>query len=472
MKLNRKNFLKIAGLASAGMMVRSSRVSANAPFSNDYVQKFNMHGYAAPKLNKVRIGIIGLGNRGTGVIERFAQVEDVEIKALCDLIPERVNKAVNSVKKFSHSPEAYSGDENAWKKLCERDDIDLVLATTPWALHAPNAIYAMEHGKHVAIEIPGVKTIEECWQIVETSERTKKHCTLLANSAYGDFNLLILNMAREGFFGEIIHGEGAYIHDRVTGNDRWERDKENDNWFLYRPWRLKENINRNGNLYAAHGLGTICQVMDLNYGDKMDYMVSMSGNDFSMAPKMKELAAIDDYYKAFVGLNFRGNMNTSIIRTHKGRTIMLQHDISSPRPNVRFNMISGTKAIAQETPLPARIATSHEGWLSQDEFNSLEEKYKPEIIKKVGDLAKSLGGHGGVDAMVAWRIVDCLRNGIPLDIDVYDAALWSSIVPLSEWSVANRSNSVEVPDFTAGAWKTNERGMDINLRRGGTTKFI
>ncbi len=472
MKLNRKNFLKIAGFGAAGMVVKKSQDDTTSPFQVKHTQTFNMHGYAAPKLNKVRIGFIGIGSRGTGVVNRFARVEGVEIKALCDVVPERVEKAINNVKQYSHKPEAYTGDDNAWKKLCERDDIDLVVATTPWALHAPNALYAMEHGKHAAIEIPGVKTIEECWQIVETSERTRKHCTLLANSAYGDFNLLTLNMAREGFFGEVIHGEGAYIHDRVSGTDRWERDESNNNWFSYRPWRLKENINRNGNLYAAHGLGTICQVMDLNYGDRMDYMVSMSGNDFTMAGKMKELAEMDDYYKAFVGLNFRGNMNTSIIRTKKGKTIMLQHDISSPRPNVRFNMISGTKAIIQLTPAPAKIATSHEGWLSQNEFESLEQKYTPEISKKVGSLAKDLGGHGGTDAMVAWRIVDCLRNGIPLDIDVYDAALWSSVVPLSEWSVAHRSNSVEVPDFTSGAWKTNERGMDINLRRGGTTKFI
>ena len=471
MKINRKNFFKVAGLAAAGMMVKTSRADFKAPYSRNHIQKFNMHGYAAPKLDKVRIGFIGIGSRGSGVVQRYAQVEGVEIKALCDLSPERIDKVKSRIKKHSHNPESYSGSENAWKKLCERDDIDFVVISTPWSLHAPQAVYAMEQGKHAAIEIPGVKTIEECWQIVETSERTRKHCTLSANSAYGDFNILTLNMARQGFFGEIIHGEGAYIHDRVSDDNRWERDATNNNWFAYRPWRLKENINRNGNLYAAHGLGTICQVMDLNYGDKMDYMVSLSSNDFTMANKMKELAEKDDYYKPYVGLNFRGNMNTSIIRTHKGRSIMIQHDISTPRPGVRFNMISGTKAIAQQTPSPAKIATSDE-WLSDDEFKVLEQKYRPEISKRIGDLTKELGGHGGVDSMLAWRIVDCLRNGIPLDIDVYDAALWSSVVPLSEWSVAHGSTSIEVPDFTCGAWKTNERGMDINLQRGGTTKFI
>jgi len=471
MKISRKNFLRIAGLATAGMVVKPGKAEIRTPFSKGHVQEFNMHGYAAPKLDKVRIGFIGIGSRGSSVVQLYARVEGVEIKALCDLVPMRMDKVIDKIKKYSHNPETYSGREDAWKKLCEREDIDLVVISTPWALHAPQAVYAMEQGKHAAVEIPGVKTLEECWQIVETSERTRKHCTLSANSAYGDFNLLTLNMARDGFFGEIIHGEGAYVHDRVSDDNRWKRDPENNNWFAYRPWRLKENINRNGNLYAAHGLGTICQVMDINYGDKMDHMVSMSSDDYTMGEKMKELAGKDPYYEPYVGLKFRGNMNTSLIRTHKGRTIMMQHDISTPRPGIRFNMISGTRAIAQQIPAPARIAIGEE-WIPDEEYKSLKEAYRPNISKRVGDLSKELGGHGGVDSMLAWRIVDCLRNGIPLDIDVYDTALWSSIVPLSEWSVANRSNSVEVPDFTSGAWKTNERGMDINLKMGGSTKFI
>ena len=463
MKLNRKNFLKIAGLAATGFVVKTSHAGINAPFSGKHIQKFNMHGYAAPRLDKVRVGFIGTGNRGTANMAQFARVEGVEIKALCDIYPERTEKAVKQLS-GSHKPETYSGSDDIWKKLCERDDIDVVVISTPWAWHARQSVYAMENGKHAAVEVPAAVTLEECWQLVETSERTRKHCMMLSNSAYGDFNILTLNMARQGFFGEIIHGEGAYIHD-IAGT-LFHRGNTEERW------RLKENIKRNGNLYPTHGLGTICQVMDLNYGDQMDYMVSMSGNDFTMANEAKTLAEKDDFFKSFVGLNFRGNMNTSIIRTHRGRTIMLQHDVSSPRPNIRFNMISGTRAIAQQTPSPARIATSHEGWLPQNEFDSLEQKYRPEISRKIGDLAKEIGGHGGVDSMLVWRIVDCLRNGIPLDMDVYDAALWSSVAPLSEWSVVNHSNSVEVPDFTSGAWKTNERGMDIELKRGGTTRFI
>ncbi len=472
MKINRKNFLKLAGLTAAGTIVKTSWANNKTLHLKNYVQKFNMHGYAAPKLDIVRIGIIGVGNRGSGHVKRFTHIGGVEIKAICDIVPKRVRKAIDSIRDTAHEPDSYTGNDEAWKKLCDREDIDLIIIATPWELHTPIAVYAMEHGKHVGVEVPAAKTIEECWQLVETSEHTRKHCMMLANSAYGEFNILILNMVRQGFFGEVIHGEGAYIHDRVSNTeDRWVRDNNNNNWFGYVPWRLKENINRNGNLYPTHGLGTVCQAMDLNYGDQMDYMVSISSNDFTMKDKMKELATMDDYYKSYVGLNFRGNMNTSIIRTHKGRTIMLQHDISSPRPNIRFNLISGTKATAQKYPKPA-IATSHKGWLPEKEFKALEDSYTPEISKRVGKLTKQLGGHGGIDTMMAWRLIDCLRNGLPLDMDVYDGALWSCIAPLSEWSVANEGNSVKVPDFTSGAWRKNKQGMDIELQNGGTTELI
>lgn len=470
---NRRDFLKKAGLTGAGMMIGGSGAAGTGtPFKRTHTQQFNMHGYAAPALETVRVGFIGIGRRGSSHVRRFARIEGVEIKALCDIVPDRVHGTIESIADI-HSPDAYTNGEEAWKQLCDREDIDLVIIATPWDLHAPQAVYAMEQGNHVGVEVPAAKTIEECWQLVETSERTRRHCMMLANSAYGDFNILTIEMARQGFFGEIVHGEGAYIHDRVSDTaSRWVRDPDNNNWFGYRPWRLKENANRNGNLYPTHGLGTICQVMDLNYGDQMDYMVSISSRDFTMGDKMEELAGEDDYYQPYVGLRFRGNMNTSIIRTHKGRTIMLQHDISSPRPNVRFNLISGTRAIARQYPRPARIATSHDDWLSEEEYQSLKDQYTPEITKRIGEVARERGGHGGVDTMMAWRLIDCLRNGIPLDMDVYDAALWSCIAPLSEWSVAREGSSVKVPDFTAGAWKNNERGMDILLQRGGTTRLI
>ncbi len=287
---------------------------------------------------------------------------------------------------------------------------------------------------------------------------------MLENVCYDFFEMMTLNMARQGFFGELVHGEGAYIHDLMNSN--FSKTAYAD------MWRLKENSSRNGNLYPMHGLGSIAQIMNINYGDRMDYLVSVSSNDFMMGKRATELAREDDFWHQYVGMDYRGNINTTIIRTGKGRTIMLQHDVSSPRPYTRIHLISGTKGIARKYPAPARIATSHHGWIPDEEFTALEEKYTPGITKLVGEMARQVGGHGGMDTLMDWRLVDCLRNGLPLDMNVYDAALWSSIIPLSEWSVANRSMPVDVPDFTGGSWQTNHPLMDIMLEKGGTTKLI
>ena len=470
-EFNRREFLKLAGLAGVGLagagMLNGCSASGPAGGASQVLaqarkahrQQFNMSGFAAPKIETVRIGFIGLGQRGPGAVSRINHLEGVQINGLCDLRPEKV-AAARKIVAGSHQPTGYSGNADAWKKMVDRDDIDLVYIATPWQLHTPMAVYAMERGKHVAVEVPAAVTLEECWQLVETSERTRKHCMMLENCCYDFFEMLTLNMARQGFFGEIIHGEGAYIHNLVDLN--FSRKGYQD------MWRLKENY-RNGSLYPTHGLGPICQVMNINRGDQMDSLVSVSSNDFTMGATAKALAAQDSFYQEYAGKDFRGNMNTTTVRTKKGRTIMIQHDVSSPRPYSRIHLVSGTKATARKWPGPARIATSHDNWLPEAEFKALEKQYQPELISKIGEMAKKIGGHGGMDFLMDWRLIDCLRNGLALDQDVYDAALWSAIGPLSEWSVANRSNSIDVPDFTAGAWKNN-KPVDITLRGGGTTK--
>jgi predicted dehydrogenase len=321
------------------------------------------------------------------------------------------------------------------------------------------AVYAMESGKHAVSEVPAATTLEEAWQLVETSEKTKKHCMMLENCCYDFFELLTLNMARQGFFGELLHVEGAYIHDLLMSN--FSKDGYVD------MWRLKENQRRNGSLYPTHGLGPVCQALNINRGDRMDYLTSVSTSDFQMAVTAEELASKDDFYKEFVTKGYRGNMNTTVVRTEKGKTIMIQHDVTSPRPYSRIHLVSGTKGVACKYPEPGRIATSHE-WFDETKMKEIEAQYTPEIVKRIGVLAKEIGGHGGMDFMMDWRLIDCLRNGLPLDQDVYDAALWSSVAPLSEWSVANRSNSITVPDFTCGSYQSN-KPVDITLSQGGNT---
>jgi hypothetical protein len=285
---------------------------------------------------------------------------------------------------------------------------------------------------------------------------------MLENCCYDFFELLTLNMVRQGLFGEIVHGEGAYDHDLLLGNFSKEK--------YYNMWRLKENF-RNGNLYPTHGLGPVAQVMNLNRGDKMDYLVAMQSNDFMMEQMANDLASKDEFYKPFANKKFRGNMNVTTIRTAKGRSIMLQHDVTSPNIYSRIYKISGTKGSALKYPSPGRLAFGGEDWLTADEYKKMETQYEPPIVRKVGELAKQVGGHGGMDFLMDWRTIDCLRNGLPLDEDVYDAALWSAVAPLSEWSVANRSNSITVPDFTGGSWKTNQP-VDNKLEKGGTTKVL
>ena len=424
-------------------------------------QRFNMCGYAAPKLDVVRIGIVGLGMRGSDAVERLSYIDGVEIVALCDKYPDRVQKAQKTLEKMKRpAAKEYSGEEG-WKALCESKDIDLVYSPSPWSLHTPVAVYAMKNGKHAAIEVPASRTLDECWELVETSEQTKQHCMMLENCCYDFFELLTLNMARQGLFGELVHAEGAYIHDLSHDwlfNKRAYADM----------WRLKENIGRNGNLYPTHGLGPIAQCMNINRGDKMDYLTSLSTADFSLNALATEMAAKDEFFAPYTNKNYRGNMNTTLIKTQKGKSIMVQHDVSTPRPYSRIHLVSGTKGMAQKWPSPERVAFGH-SWIKAEEMKKLEEKYTLPIVKHIGEIAKEVGGHGGMDFIMDWRLIDCLRNGLPLDQDVYDAATWSCLVPLSQRSVAKRSSSVEIPDFTRGAWQTNQP-VNLTLDGGGTTK--
>ncbi len=459
MSSNRRSFLKNITL-STGALATSLNIEAN---ENSFVNKqagFNMCGFAAPKLPTVRVGIVGLGMRGPGAVDRLSYIEGVEIKALCDKYADRVEKAQSILtKKGLPAAKSYSGEEG-WKALCESNDIDLVYVTTPWHLHTPISVYAMKNGKHAASEVPAAKTMDECWELVETSEKTKKHMMMLENCCYDFFELLTLNMARNGLFGEIVHAEGAYIHD-LTKDYLFNKNGYAD------MWRLKENMTRNGSLYPTHGLGPIAQCMNINRGDKFDYLVSMSSNDFTMGAMANELASKDDFFKPYANKNYRGNMNTTVIKTNLGKTLMVQHDVSTMRPYSRIHLVSGTKGAAQKWPGPEKIALGH-GWMKPEEQKQMQEKYTLPIVKHIGEIAKNVGGHGGMDFIMDWRLIDCLRNGLPLDQDVYDAASWTAAGLLSEVSLKKRSASVDVPDFTRGAWQSN-KPHDLTLNGGGNT---
>ena len=479
MKNNRREFFEKTGLMGLGMagsgilqsstlaMARNDEMDTarvSKQLEKAHVQRFNMSGFAAPPLERVRLAIIGTGNRGPSYIDNMKLVEGAEIKALCDIRPEKVQAAKLRLAGTAHHPDVYSGAED-WKRVCEREDIDLVIITTPFYMHTMMAVYAMNHGKHVASAVPAAATIEECWDLVQTAEKTRRHCKMLENISYMPFRLLTLNMARQGGFGEVVHGDCAYNSSKMANNF--------SKTFYWDMWWLKQYASRRGNIYPTHGLGPVSSIMNINRGDKFEFLVSVESNDFMMKAKAQELAATDDFFKPFAAKSYRGNMSVTVIRTTMGRTIMVQHDATDPSPETYIHGIYGTKGAALQYPQPPRLAVGNHAWVSQEEFKELEDKYTAKITRKLLDLAIQLkSGHDGTDLLESWRLIDCLRNGLPLDMDVYDAAAWSSIVPLSQWSVLNRSNSIDVPDFTAGAWKSNKPNMDINLDRGGNTKVL
>jgi predicted dehydrogenase len=398
----------------------------------------------AEPIDTVRVAIIGLGNRGIGAVHRFTFIETAKIVALVDVVPENVKRAQDYLKGKNYPvPDEYTGAES-WKEVCKRKDIDLVYICTHWDLHTPIAVYAMENGKHAATEIPAALTINEAWQLVNTVEKTRKHCMMLENCNYDFFEMATLNMAQKGLFGEIVHAEGAYIHDLrellFSGTYYWDH------------WRLKHNEKKSGALYPMHGLGPLAHALNIHRGDRMEYLVSISTDQFGLTEYAKDKFGEDsDYAKRDYK---RGDMNTTIIKTAKGKTIKIQHDVTSPRPYSRIHMISGTKGFAQKWPkMGIALEPNAHSYLSDEEFKALIKEYEHPIVTSVGEKAKEVGGHGGMDFIMDYRLIYCLNNGLPLDQDVYDAAEWSSVIELSQVSVANQGMPVRMPDFTRGAWK-------------------
>jgi len=396
-------------------------------------------------IETVRVAFVGLGGRGKGAVRRYTFLEGVKIVALCDLVQENLEMA-QDILEGAGLPEAdlYSGQED-WKKVCEREDVDLVYICTHWDLHTPIAVYAMEQGKHVATEVPAAISIAECWQLVNTAEKTRRHCMQLENCNYDFFELATLNMVRQGVLGEIVHAEGAYIHDLRAS----KFNEENGYWNM---WRLRHNQTRNGNLYPTHGFGPICHVLNIHRGDKMEYLVAVASEQFGMSEYAKKKFGEDSDYATREYA--RGDMNTTLIKTAKGKSIMIQHDVTSPRPYSRIHLLSGTKGFVQKWPIQgiALEPFAHD-FMENEEMEKLLSEYEHPITKEVGELARKVGGHGGMDFTMDYRLIYCLRNGLPLDQDVYDAAEWSAITELSEKSIANQGMPVKVPDFTRGAWK-------------------
>ncbi|HCO67773.1 MAG TPA: acetylgalactosaminidase [Dysgonomonas sp.] len=414
-------------------------------------------------LETVRVGFIGLGGRGRAAVSRFVSIEGAQISAICDFDQDNLNKTQEIITNGNH-PKAkeYTG-EKGWQELCAGNEVDLIYICTDWLSHTPIAVYAMNHGKHAAIEVPAAVSIAECWELVDTAEKTRRHCMMLENCCYDRFELATLNMAQQGVFGEIVHTEGAYIHDLRPTNSNERMLKNSSDLTGYpddyiKNWRMKYNAEHQGNPYPTHGLGPVCQILNIHRGDKMDYLISMSSDQFGITEYAKEKFGDNSpQAKQSYGL---GDMNVTMIKTQKGKTIMVQHDITSPRPYSRIHLVSGTKGFAQKYPVEqiALDPNAHDA-LSKPQMDSILNAYEHPFYKEAGEQAAKLGAvaHGGMDYIMDYRLVYCLRKGLPLDQDVYDAAEWSSLVELTELSVKNNGAPVEIPDFTRGAWNKLNR---------------
>lgn len=445
----KKVFLSALTVAAVSFAASCSCFQSNDPYEFPVPeraegQKTALALRCAPITN-VRVGFVGLGARGGSAVSRFNNINTATTTALCDLRKESVEGAVKRLEKAGKpAAKTYVG-ENAWKELCQDPNVDLVYICTPWALHAPIAIYAMEQGKHVAVEVPAGMSIEECWKLVDTAEKTQRHCMMLENCNYDFFEMAVLNMAQKGKFGEIMHTEGAYIHD-LRGYHY------NEKTGYQGMWRLKECEKRNGCLYPTHGIGPIAHVMNIHRGDKMDLLVSMSTAQAGMTEYAKiKFGENSQYAKDIVKL---GDMNNTLIKTALGKTILIQHDVTSPRPYSRMFTISGTKGFAQKYPTEAlAFEPNAHGALKDEDMQKMLKEYEHPFSKEIGEVAKKVGGHGGMDFIMDYRLIYCLNKGLPLDQDVYDAAEWSAIVELSSKSIELGNKPVIFPDFTRGDWK-------------------
>jgi hypothetical protein len=467
---SRRNFLKTAALASVSASIATLAGGCAGGSSKTIISKGGMalatdldqtrqrpagqkpvHDLTTPSLDKVRVGLIGAGLRGSAHIRDLLDIEFAQIVAVCDLRQERAERMGDTIEKArGKRPAVYGGTENIFEKLCERDDLDVIYIVTPWEWHTPMALKTMEQGKHAFVEVPAAVTVNDCWRLLNTSERTQRHCIMLENCCYGENELFVLNMARKGVFGELTNAECGYLHD--LREKLFDLEKSG-------LWRRRYHTLYNGNLYPTHGLGPVAQYLGVGRGDQFKFLVSMSSPE-------KGLSKWRADHNPNGGKQARekyicGDMNTSIIKTELGRTITIQHNIVSPRPYSRINALAGTEATFSDYPArlaintPAKYGLAAKGsqaWLNDADMKKMRKQFTHPLWSNLQKRAAN-SGHGGMDFVMSYRHLDCIRKGVTPDSVAYDAAAWSCIFEISVRSVAAGSMPVTIPDFTRGLWK-------------------
>ena len=457
-KLNRRGFLRKAGMATAVL----GSTSVYPEFLYGQVerppQSKYMGGFSAPKLENLRAAFIGVGARGGYHLKFLAALPNTQVAAICDVYEDLVKEKVGWVREVADESrhkniKLYHGDENQWRTMLKEVRPDVVFIATNWANHAPMAIESMKMGAHVMVEVPIAVTLQEMWDIVDTAEATQKHCMMLENVNYSRDELMFLNMCRQGVIGELLHGEAAYIHEL-----RWQMEEQERGTGS---WRTHHYARRNGNLYPTHGLGPVAQYMNLGRGeDSFGSLVSFSTPSEGRKDYAEKNYTTDHQRNQ---LDFKGgDLNTTIIKTQLGKTIMVQWDETSPRPYSRLNLIQGAKGTL--AGFPTRVALEggvegltkdHHTWVQGEQLEALYAKYDHPLYRRLNRAAQG-SGHGGMDGIMVYRIVECLQKGLPLDQNVYEGCFWSAVSPLSERSVASGGYPQPFPDFTRGHWKDTE----------------
>lgn len=417
-------------------------------------------GLTTEKLGNVRVAFVGLGMRGPGAVERWTHIPGVEIVALCDYEPQRAEACQKYLRQAGLPPAAvYSGAEG-YKAVCQREDVDLVYVATDWDHHFPVAKCALENGKHTAIEVPSAMNLEQCWELINLSEKTRRHCMILENCCYDWFEMNTLNMAQHGLFGEVLRVQGAYIHNLDDFWDYyWKNPDGSDPDRL--GWRMKYNKENRGDVYATHGLGPVAQLLDIHRGDRLKTLVAMDTKSAHGVEYVKQKTGRTEDFR-------NGDHTTTLMRTENGKVIEIQHDVMNPQPYNRLYQLTGTKGFANKYPVegyalsgadlqsagvaPQVDNLSSHSFMPAAQRKALEEKYQAPILKKYGEMAKEVGGHGGMDFIMDARLVYCLQNGLPLDMDVYDLAEWCCLAELGTLSMDNGCAAVAFPDFTRGHW--------------------
>jgi len=439
--VNRRDFLKagsvaglglaISGIAPGGCTQNQMKLTAPAPVDH----------FAAPPLETVKVGFVGIGNQGSGHFRNLIRIEGVQMKAVCDIRAERLDWAQKQLESANMPPAAeYVNGVDDFKRMCDTEELDLVYTATPWEFHVPVTTYAMQTGSHAATEIPGAITLEECWKVIEYAEKYNKHCCTMENCCYDSTELLIFNLVRQNMFGDLLHAECGYLHD-LRGYKFGRAYYPND-------WRLQHSIKRDADLYPCHGLGPVAQWFDITRGNKFEYLVSMSSPSLCLHEEaVRRYGPDHELSKTKYAL---GDVVNTLIKTNRGQTILVTHDTNTPRPYSRKILLQGTKGLVRKYP-DEKISFGH-GW---EDLADYKEKHEHPLLKALRERAAG-AGHGGMDFIEDFRLIQCLRAGQPVDMDTYDGMTFSAVVALSEKSIAQNSAPIEFPDFTRGRWKTRK----------------